>query len=178
VTTYSKYSPLTNTCVHKSVSSHISLCTPCIYVLAWILHTFLGISGYSSVRHRMASDIGTAILLRMDPKLDRQQASSLTLCCQVDKHVCWKHKWCKMWVSQHSVTKQSTVPECNAVSLGKKPSEASQCFYHQAQTFFLGLFNLWRWRHYDPLQCSELLTCWQCQIPEYLNHQQWTQQWL
>ena len=76
VTTYSKYSPVTNTCVHKSVSSHISLCTPCVYVLARILRMFLGIGGYNSVRHGMGSDIGTAVLLRTDPKLDRPQARS------------------------------------------------------------------------------------------------------
>jgi len=68
VTTYPKYSPVTNTCVHKSVSSHISLCTPCVYVLACILHMFLGIGGHNSVWHRMASDIGSAVL-RTDPKL-------------------------------------------------------------------------------------------------------------
>lgn len=55
-------------CVHKSVSSHISLCMPCVYVLACILRMFLGIGDYNSVRHRTASDIGTAVFLRMDPK--------------------------------------------------------------------------------------------------------------
>ena len=76
MTTYSKYSPVTNTCVHKSVSSHISLCTTCVYVLACILRKFLGIGGHNSVRHRMAPDIGTAVLLRTDPKLG-QTASKI-----------------------------------------------------------------------------------------------------
>jgi hypothetical protein len=69
VTTYPEYSPVTNTCVHKPVASHISLCTPCVYVLACILHMFLGTGGYNSVWHRTASDIGTAVLLRTDPRL-------------------------------------------------------------------------------------------------------------
>ena len=64
-----KFSPVTNTCVHKPVASHISLCTPCVYVLACILHMFLGTGGYNSVWHRTASDIGTAALLRTDPRL-------------------------------------------------------------------------------------------------------------
>jgi len=72
----SKYSPVTNTCVHKSVSSHISLCTLCVYVLAHILRKFLGIGGHNSVWHHMAPDIGTAVLLRTDPKLG-QTASKI-----------------------------------------------------------------------------------------------------
>lgn len=56
-------------CVHKSVSSRISLCTPCVYVLACILRTFLDIGGYNSVRHHTASGIGTAVLLSLDPKV-------------------------------------------------------------------------------------------------------------
>lgn len=55
-------------CVHKPEPSHISLCTACVYVLACTLCKFLGICDHNSVRHRMASDIGTAVLLRTDPK--------------------------------------------------------------------------------------------------------------
>jgi hypothetical protein len=79
VITHSVYSPVTNTCVHKSVSSHISRCTPCVYVLACILCMFLCIGGYNSVRHGTASDIGTAVLLRMDLKLE-QTTSELVNC--------------------------------------------------------------------------------------------------
>jgi hypothetical protein len=79
VITHSIYSPVTNTYVHKSVSSHISRCTPCVYVLACILRMFLCIGGYNSVRHGTASDIGTAVLLRMYPKLE-QTTSELVHC--------------------------------------------------------------------------------------------------
>ena len=68
MTTQSKYSPVSNTCVHKTESSHISLCMPCVYVLACILRMFLGIDGYNSVMHRTVSDIGTG-LFGTDPKL-------------------------------------------------------------------------------------------------------------
>ena len=117
MTNYSKYSPVTNTCVHKSVSSHISLCTPSVYVLACILRKFLGIGGHNSVRHHMAPDIGTAVLLRMDPKLG-QTTSELINTLLSSKQPCVLETQ-MMWGSQHSVTKESTVPECDAVSLGK-----------------------------------------------------------
>jgi len=69
MTNYSKHSPVTNTCVHKPEPSHISLCTACVYVLACTLRKFLGICDHNSVTHRTATDIGTAVLLRTDPKL-------------------------------------------------------------------------------------------------------------
>ena len=174
MTNHSKYSPVTNTCVHKSVSSHISLCTPSVYVLACILCKFLGIGGHNSVRHHMAPDIGTAVLLRMDPKLG-QTASKLLNLLFSSKQPCVLETQ-MMWGSQHSVTKESTDPECDAVSLGKQPSETSQCFHHQAHAFLLGLFNLWRWRHYESSKCWEILASRQRQIPEDLNPQQWKQQ--
>jgi hypothetical protein len=118
--TYSKHSPVTNTCVRKSVSSHISLCTPCVYVLACILRMFLGIGGHNSVRHHTAPDIGTAVLLRTDPKLGQTTSEIIntllwskqpcvletqmkhdlrfpTQCCQ---GVNWPRMWCCHWVNK------------------------------------------------------------------------------
>ena len=141
VTTYSKYSPVANTCVHKSVSSHISLRMPCVYVLACILRMFLGIGGHNSVRHRKASDIGTAVFLTMDPKLG-QTTSKLINSLLSSKQPCMlETKMMQDMRFSTQCTKESTVPERLAVSLGKQLSEASQCFYLQAQALLPGLFN-------------------------------------
>ena len=51
--------------------------------------------------------------------------------------------------------------------------------YHafiQAQAFLLELFNLWRWRRYKSSKWWEILAHWQCQTPEDLKPQQWTQE--
>lgn len=177
VTTYPKYSPVTNTCVHKSVSSHISLRMPCVYVLACILRMFLGIGGHNSVRHRTASDTGTAVFLTMDPKLG-QTTSKLINSLLSSKQPCMlETKMTQDMRFSTQCTKESTVPERHAVSLGKQLSEASQCFYLQAQALLPGLFNTWI-KHHDPSQNWELPAHWQPPIPEDLNPQQWNQEQL
>jgi len=105
-------------------SLHAMCIRPCMHSPHVPWHRWLQLSmAPHGIWHRDSSSSENGSKTRTDHK----QAHKL--CCQVNNPVCWKHKWCKMWGSQHSVTKKSTVPECDAVSLGKQLSEASQCFY-------------------------------------------------
>jgi hypothetical protein len=137
LTADSTHSPVTITCVHKPVSSHTSPCTPCVYVLACILHMFHDIGDYTSVRNHMASDNGTAVLLNVDPELGQSTREP----CQVKKYICWKHKWCKIWSSNSSVAQDSSLLEYGTVSLSTHWLNIS-LKDHRAFTFRVRLFIL------------------------------------